>query len=215
MLESLLDVNKATGHDGISAKILRAGAEEISLSLSTLFNSCIKKGLWPCDWKKADWTLLYKKQNNNAKENYRPVTVLSSVNKVFERLLGNQVTTKYDGRLGGSLKAYRKHNSCETTLICLLEDWKLARDDRLIMGVLSKDIYKGFDSLHPPLMLRKLKSYGFQERALDLLRSYLCNNLGRVHIGSVTSSWRKVERGCPQGSVLGPLLWNMFQNDLS
>ena len=61
VLESLLDVNKATGHDGISTKILRAGAEEISLSLSTLFNSCIKKGLWPCDWKKADWTLVYKK----------------------------------------------------------------------------------------------------------------------------------------------------------
>ena len=165
--------------------------------------------------KKRTGHLSIKKQNNNAKENYRPVTVLSSVNKVFECLLGNQVTTKYDGRLGGSLKAYRKHNSCETTLICLLEDWKLARDDRLIVGVLSKDIYKAFDSLHPPLMLRKLKSYGFQERALDLLRSYLCNHLGRVHIGSVTSSWRKVERGCPQGSVLGPLLWNMFQKDLS
>ena len=64
-------------------------------------------------------------------------------------------------------------------------------------------------------MLRKLKAYGFQDRALDLLHSYLCNRLGRVHTGSVTNSWRNVERSCLQGSLLGPLLWNIFQNNLS
>ena len=63
--------------------------------------------------------------------------------------------------------------------------------------------------------LCKLKAYGFQHRALDLLHSYLCSRLGRVRIGSVTSSRRNVERGCPQGSVLGPLLWNIFRNALS
>lgn len=116
VLESL-DVNKATGYDGISAKILKAGAEEISLPLSILYNSCIKKGQWPCDWKKGDWTPIYKKDDKHEK-NYRPITVLSCVNKVFERLLGNQITTKYDDRLGGGLTAYQKHNlSCETSLI--------------------------------------------------------------------------------------------------
>ena len=67
------------------------------------------------------------------------------------------------------------------------------------MGILSADMSKAFDSLHPPLMLCKLKAYGFQDRALDLLSSYLCSRLGRVRIGSVTSSWRIVERGCPSG----------------
>ena len=213
VLESL-DVNKATGHDGISAKILKAGDDEISLTLSILYNSCIKKGQWPCDWKKGDWTLIYKKDDRHAK-NYRPITVLSCVKKVFERLLGNQITTKYDDRLGGGLTTYEKHNSCETSLIGLVEDWKFARDNRPLVGILSTDMSKAFDSLHPPLMLCKLKAYGFQDRALDLLRSYLCSRLGRVRIGSVTRSWRNVERGCPQGSVLGPLLWNTFQNDLS
>ena len=141
--------------------------------------------------------------------------MLSCVNKVFERLLGNQITTKYDDPLGGGLTAYQKHNNCETSLIGRVEDWKFARDNRLLVGMLSTDMSKAFDSLHPPLMLCKLKAYGFQDRALDLLRSYLCSHLGRVRIGSVTRSWRNVERGCPQGSVLGPLLWNIFQNDLS
>ena len=214
VLESL-DVNKATGHDGISAKILKAGDDEISLTLSILYcDSCIKKGQWPCDWKKGDWTLIYKKDDRHAK-NYRPITVLSCVKKVFERLLGNQITTKYDDRLGGGLTTYEKHSSCETSLIGLVEDWKFARDNRPLVGILSTDMSKAFDSLHPPLKLCKLKAYGFQDRALDLLRSYLCSRLGRVRIGSVTRSWRNVERGCPQGSVLGPLLWNTFQNDLS
>lgn len=108
VLESL-DVNKATGHDGISAKILKAGAAEISRPLSTLYNSCIKRGQWPRDWKKGDWTPVYQKDDKHAKEtDYRPVTVLSCVNKVFERLLGNQITTKYDDRLGDGLTAYRE-----------------------------------------------------------------------------------------------------------
>ena len=151
VLESL-EVNKATGHDGISAKMTKAGAEEISLPLSIIYNSCTKKGQWPCDGKKGDWTPIYKKDDKHDKENYRPTTVLSCVNKVFERLLGNQITTKYDDRLGDGLTAYRKHNICETSLIGLVEDWKFARDNRLLVGVLSTDMSKAFDSLHPPLI---------------------------------------------------------------
>ena len=105
---------------------------------------------------------------------------------MFERLLRNRVTTKLD--LGDGLTTYRKHNSCETILIGLVKDWKLARDNHLLVEILSTDMSEAFDSLHPPLMLRKLKAYSFQDRALDLLRSYLCKRLGRMHIGSVTSS---------------------------
>jgi len=141
VLESL-DVNKATGHDSIPAKILKARADEISQPLSTLYNSCIKRAQWPRDWKKGDWTPVYKKDYELAKENYRPVTVLSCVNKVFERLLGNQKITKYDDRLCDGITAYRKHNSSETSLISLMEDWKLARDNRLSLGILSTDMSK-------------------------------------------------------------------------
>ena len=105
--------------------------------------------------------------------------------------------------------AYRKAHSCETTLINVVSSDKLrkARDNKVAVSILSTDMSKAFDSLHPPLLLSKLRAYGFQESAVQLLNSYLCD---RVKLGSHVSSCRTVSRGCP----LDPLLWNIFQNDL-
>ena len=100
-------------------------------------------------------------------------------------------------------------------LIHLVEGWRHARDDKLVVSLLSTDMSKAFDSLHPPLLLSKLNAYGFESSTVRLLESYLCDRNYRVKIGDLVSSSRTVNRGCPQGSALGPLLWNIFQNDLS
>ena len=112
-----------------------------------------------------EWTSVYKKkEDKNAKENYKPVNVLSCVNKVFERLLRNHVATKYDNHLSDCLTAYRKHNSCETTLIGQVQDLKPARENRLLVGILSTDVSKVFEGLHPQLMLHKLRANFFYHR---------------------------------------------------
>ena len=136
------------------------------------------------------------------------------VDKVYEQLISKQVTEYLEPVLSQNMTAYRKH-SCETSLIRLVEDWKLAIDRKEFVGILATDMSKAFGSLSPPLLLNKLKAYGFSVNALDLLRSYFHERKNRVRMGSTTTEWKETRRGCPQGSTLGPLLWNIYQNDLT
>lgn len=98
-----------------------------------------------------------------------------------------------------------------TTLVTLLKEWKQAVDRREIVKILSTDMSKAFDCLCHPLIIKKLEAYGLDSRSLNLFRSFYDNRLNRVKIKDHTSEWKTIERGCPQGIALGPLLWNMFQ----
>ena len=135
--------------------------------------------------------------------------------KVFEQLLSKQLTSFIEHMLSSNLTAYRKNQSCKTSLIGLVERWKQAVDKRNVVGVLSTDKSKAFDSLHPPLLIIKLRAYGFSNNALALMRSYFTNRKNRVRISQETvNDWYATTRDCPQGSAFGLLLWNVFQNDL-
>lgn len=113
------------------------------------------------------------------------------------------------------MTAYRRHHSCQTTLLRLVEDWKSAVDRKELVYILSTDLSKAFDSLSHSLIVKKLEAYGIGQNSLNLLRSYFDNRLNRVKIKGVTSDWKRMVLGCPQGSSFGSLLWNLFQNDMS
>lgn len=100
------------------------------------------------------------------------------------------------------------------TLVRLIEDWRKTMDDGCTAAILSTDMSKAFDSLHPTLLLAKLEAYGLSQSALNLMSSYFSDRLSRTRISNITSTWAETKRGCPQGSALGPLLWNIYQNDL-
>ena len=147
--------------------------------------------------------------------NYRPVTVLTAIAKVFEQLLSTQVTSFIESYLCKTMTAYRKNHSCETTLLGQVERWKQNLDEKKLVGFLSTDMSKAFDSLRSQLLIAKLRAYGFSDEALGLMRSYFCERKCRVKIAlETTSEWYETSRGCPQASSFGPLLWNVFQNDL-
>ena len=113
---------------------------------------------------------MFKKDNKQDIKNYRPITVLTVIGKVFEQLLSKQLTSFIDPMLCNNLTAYRNDQNCETSLIGLVERWKQAVDNRNVVGVLSTDMSKAFDLLYPPLLINKLRAYGFSNNSLTRMR---------------------------------------------
>ena len=150
-------------------------------SLTMLYNSCIELGKWPCAWKMGEWTPVFKKGDRQEEKNYRPITSLVTVNRTFEHLLSAQ----YDPTLYQRMTAYRRHHSCQTTLLSVVEDWKSAVDRKELVYIVTTDMSKAFDSLCHSLIVKKLETYGFGHNSLNLLKSYFDNRLNRVKIGDV------------------------------
>ena len=171
--------------------------------MTNLYNRCIKTSNWPAIWKRGELIHIFKKRDKHNVENYRPITTLHIIDKVFESLLSKQITHYFDPTL--SPTAYRKNHSCETTLVRLTEDWKHAIDRKELVTILSTDMSKAFDSLCHNLVIKKLKAYGFTSQSVDLIRSFLNDRYSRVKLGTIRSEWPKMSRGCPQGSSFGRL----------
>ena len=208
---------KATGVDGVSARLLKIAAPAIAPSLTRLINKCISNGVFPRVWKEAKVTPLHKGDSKSEKNNYRPISVLPVLSKIFERHLHNSL---FEYLCSNNLLYYlqsgfRKFFSTETALVNMIDKMLWNLDKNCVNGLILADFQKAFDLVDHGIMIQKLQIYGLEETSLELLRSYLSDRKQRTVIGNVYSSSQSLAHGVPQGSVLAPLLFLIFINDLA
>ena len=207
---------KGVGWDDISPRVIKGVARELSGSLSRLLNCCMREGHYPSCFKVARVVPVFKGEDPTVFSNYRPVSVLPILSQIFERVIQARLVkfldkhrVIVDGQYG-----FRAGHSTAMAVLDLVERVRKAwSKGKVALGVLI-DLKKAFDTVDHHLLVEKLQHYGVRGAASDLVRSYLENRSQFVTYGGYESDRGEVECGVPQGSVLGPLFFLVYVNDM-
>ena len=211
-----LTTSKSFGTDTISSYFLKMALPFLENSIAMLFNTSLETGIFPDIWKISRVAPIYKEGDKSEKSNYRPISVLPVISRLFERLVYDQLYQHLNSNnlLAKEQSGFRKLHSTLTCLIKSTDEWYSALDNRQLVGLVLIDLKKAFDTVDHNILCQKLEHYGLRGRELAWFKYYLSNRKQYCTINGVESKLMDINIGVPQGSCLGPLLFIFYINDL-
>ena len=212
----LLKTSKGTGLDGIPARLLKDAAPSISAPLTVIINLSISSAVLPEEWKYARVVPLYKDGDKKCMDNYRPISVLPVASKILERAVQIQLLQHLDksSQLSPFQCGFRKNHSTQDAVTYFTDCIRKGIDEGCVTAAVFVDFRKAFDSVNHQLLLKKLPGYGINNHELRWFKNYLTSRCQSVVYGSAQSAPQQIKSGVPQGSILGPILFSIYINDL-